>query len=794
MSRIYPTGPSTAMVMIVGEFPTEHELLKGTPFSSSSGFELNKMLKEANLFRESCFVTTVNRTRAPGGMTKGLVALKKKDITDDHVLWNGRYIRSSVLEGIEELRAEIELVKPNVIIAMGNLALFALTNQWGVNSWRSSVMESTLCPGRKVIPTISPNMLFSQWKWRGLIVHDLKRAQRQMRFPEINLPDYKFVIRPDYDTALSILTQLAEQAESAPGTLRLADDIETRAGHIACIGFAWTEVDAICIPLMCLHNDEGYWTLEEEAVLVHLIYRIYQSAVIIGQNHNYDSQYVLRHWHFQPKYVVRDTMLKQHSCFSNMDKNLAFLSSMYCEDHLYWKDDRTLWQKGEDGEGEDAYWIYNCTDCVRTFKIDSVLDGVVSAFKLEHIATFQQQLAPRVLKTMDRGVRVDKQVRAQFAMELMQEVYEREAWMLDVIGRELNIKSPKQMQEFFYDELGQQEVTHRTADGKIARTTNDEALHKIVARNPILRPICRKVAELRSLGVFHSTFISAPLDADGRIRTSFNIAGTDTYRFASSKNAFGTGCNFQNIPNGGETEDAGLVLPNVRRIFVPDEGKTMFDIDLNSADLQIVAAESNCKWLKDQMKAGKKPYVEVSKEYYQDDSITKDHKSYPVFKALCHGTHYLGTPEGMAEKIGLNIGEVQRIQDWYFGLCPEIKEWHEDIKKQVSGRRYITNVFGYRFNFFDRIEGTIFNQAVAWIPQSTVGCLINRAYANIDDNLPDVEILIQVHDSLVGQFPSHKGYLMDEIVRESQIVLPYPEPLIIGVGIKTSQKSWGDCK
>lgn len=794
MSRIYPSGPTTAMVMLVGEFPTEQELLKGQPFSSSAGFELNKMLKEANLFRESCFVTTVNRTRAPGGRTDGLVAMKKKDITDDHILFNGRYVRRSVTEGIEELRAEIALVKPNVIIAMGNLALFALTGQWGVNSWRSSVMESTLCPGRKVIPTISPNMLFAQWKWRGLIVHDLRRAQRQMRFPEINRPEYKFVVRPVYPTAHAILTQLAEQAESAPGTMRLAADIETRAGHIACIGFAWSSLDAICIPLMCLHNPEGYWTLDEEASLCHLIYRIFQSALIIGQNFNYDAQYTLRHWHFAPKYVVRDTMLKQHSCFSNMEKNLAFLSSMYCEDHLYWKDDRTLWQQGEDGEGEDSYWIYNCTDCVRTFSIDSVLDTVVSALRVDEVADFQQALAPRVLKTMDRGVRVDQQVRAQFALELMQEVYLREAWMRDVIGYELNIKSPKQMQEFFYEELGQQEVTHRTADGRIARTTNDEALHKIAARNPILRPICRKVSELRSLGVFHSTFISAPLDSDGRIRTSFNIAGTDTYRFASSKNAFGTGCNFQNIPNGGETEDAGLVLPNVRRIFVPDEGKTMFDIDLDSADLRIVAAESDCKWLKEQLSAGRKPYVEVAKEYYQDPSITKAHKSYPVFKALCHGTHYLGTPEGMAEKIGLNITEVQRIQEWYYGLCPEIRAWQEDVKRQVSGRRYITNVFGYRFHFYDRIEGTIFNQAVAWIPQSTVGCLINRAYANIDDNLPDVEILIQVHDSLVGQFPSNQGYLLDSIVRESQITLPYPDPIIIPVGIKSSAKSWGDCK
>lgn len=790
MQRIYPTGPSTAKVMIVGDFPSEHELLKGTPFSSSSGFELTKMLREANMFRESCFITTVCRTRAPRGSIEGLVALKKKDIGQGYQIFNGRPVHPLVMQGIAELKQEIELVKPNVIVAMGNLALFALTGQWGVNSWRSSIMEATLVPGVKVIPTLNPAILHAQWKWRPLVVHDLKRVQREMRFPEINRPKYEFLLRPNYSMAVNVLEQLVKQAEANPGQLKLGTDIETRAGHISCIGFAWSETEAICIPFMTVTGH--YWSLDEEAHLCHLIYRLSQLAVFVGQNFNYDAQYCHRHWHWIAKYTVRDTMLEHHSCFSNMEKNLSFLSSMYCDDHLHWKDDRTLWEQGEDGEGEVEYWRYNCTDCCRTLKIHNVLDGaVIPAFKLEKIAQFQEELALPVLKTMNRGLRVDKEERARFALELMEETEKRLTWLRDVLGRDVNIKSPLQMKELFYNELGQPPVISKKTGNP---TTDDEALHRIAVREPILRPVTRKISELRSLGVFHSTFIEAPLDTDGRIRTSFNIAGTDTYRFASRKNAYGTGLNMQNIPSGGETEDGGLELPNVRKIFIPDEGCEFFDIDLDSADLRIVAAESKCAWLNEQLANRRKPYVEVAKEYYRDTSITKEHKSYPVFKALCHGTHYLGTPEGMAGKIGLLVHEVERIQKWYYGLCPEIKVWQDEIKKQVAGRRWIQNVFGYRFNFFDRIEGTIFNQAVAWIPQSTVACLINRAYVNIDRNLPEVEILLQVHDSLAGQYPAHIGGIKERIIKESQIELPFETPIIIPVGIKTSVKSWGDCK
>jgi DNA polymerase I-like protein with 3'-5' exonuclease and polymerase domains len=155
----------------------------------------------------------------------------------------------------------------------------------------------------------------------------------------------------------------------------------------------------------------------------------------------------------------------------------------------------------------------------------------------------------------------------------------------------------------------------------------------------------------------------------------------------------------------------------------------------------------------------------------------------------------LGTPDGIAPRIGLLVHETERIQKWYFGLCPEIKAWQEEIKKQVSGRRYVQNIFGYRTYFFDRIEGTIFNQAIAWIPQSSVACLINRGYVAITEQLPNVEVLIQVHDSLVGQFPTWQGkQALDAIVRCAEIPLPYAEPLVIPVGIATSTKSWGDCR
>lgn len=72
--------------------------------------------------------------------------------------------------------------------------------------------------------------------------------------------------------------------------------------------------------------------------------------------------------HFLPN-LKRDTMLAQHVCFSNMQKGLDFLSSMYCKHHTYWKDDGKTWDAKT---GEDQLWAYNCQDAVITFEVDKV--------------------------------------------------------------------------------------------------------------------------------------------------------------------------------------------------------------------------------------------------------------------------------------------------------------------------------------------------------------------------------------------------------------------------------------
>ena len=792
---VRPVGPCPARIMIVGEAPGEREVAEGQPFVGYSGQELSKMLQEAGIMRSACFITNVVRIRPPGNDINSFIAQRKSDISAQHIMLRDKFVLPAVRDGFELLKREIEMCQPSVIIAFGNVALWALTGQWGITSWRGSVMECDLPLALdyklKVVPTYHPSTIMRQWSWRQIAIHDLRRAVTQSKFRGIIRPDYKFVIRPDYSTVVTILHQLYQQVCERPG--KLSVDIETRAGHIACVGIAWSPTEALCIPLMCVERADGYWPVEHEAAIAYALYKLltHPNAEVIGQNFSYDMQYFVRHLLFLPN-LRRDTMLAQHSMFSNMQKGLDFLSSMYCEEHLYWKDEGKEW---DPKVGEDTFWTYNCKDAVITFEVDTAEQATIEKFapswpKLREIHDFQQKLFWPVLKSMNRGLRVNTTQRGDFAFMLQEEIAKREQWLIDVLGESLNIKSPAQMKELFYGTLGQKPVLSRKTG---APSCDDEALRKIAEREPLLLPVTKKIAELRSLGVFLSTFVNAPLDTDGRMRCSFNIGGTETYRFSSSKNAFGSGLNLQNIPKGGG--DAELELPNVRSLFIPDPGYTFFDIDLSSADLRIVVWESDEPEFKAMLKEGLDPYTEIAKEFYNDRSITKKDPRRQTFKSFAHGTNYLGTAKGLAERLGLGVHEAEKTQKWYFSRFPKIKKWQDDLKDQVVKRRMVENVFGYRCYFFDRIEGTIFNQAAAWIPQSTVACLINRAYVKIDDELPEVQVLLQVHDSLAGQFPTHLGdWAVKQIVAKAEIELPYAgDPLIIPVGVKTSSNSWGDC-
>lgn len=556
-----PSGPSNAKLMIVADCVSYRDLQTKTILCDR---EFDKLLAEAGVIRSQTFVTALIREQVNGQTFDTQVAQTKREITPDHSPLHDRYVKRSVLAGLDLLNQDIDLVRPKIILALGNGPLFALCGRWGIKSWRGSILTYTTPKGHTcyVIPTYPPSYIYGVWKDRNIAIHDVRKAWTAANHAQpLRPPEYNFIIEPSFPEAARTLQSLLTRVRSGPA--KLSVDIETRGGHIACLGLAWSATDAICIPQMRAVVQEmpnwqtriHYWREEEETFLTYLLYQLltHPNCQVIGQNFIYDAQYIYRHFHFIPNFA-RDTMLAQHSMFSSMQKGLDFLSSMYTDFHVYWKDESKNW---DPKLGERQLWIYNCKDCVVTYEIDEAQQSAIDAFtattwpELREVHDFQQSLFYPVLQTMITGIRTDNERKAELSAELHSAIQSREAWLTDLLGFPLNIRSPKQMQDTFYRLLGQKEVKKRSKNGASV-TTDDSALETIATREPLLKPLCDVIRELRSLGVFRSTFLEAPVDHDQRMRCSFNIAGTETYRFSSSENAFGSGMNLQNIPKGDD--------------------------------------------------------------------------------------------------------------------------------------------------------------------------------------------------------------------------------------------------
>jgi uracil-DNA glycosylase len=570
MKHIPPSGPSPARILIVGEAPGVTEEKEGAPFVGESGKELTKMLTEAGIDRNECFITNLCSYRPPNNDIRHFFYSNKEAKERKIKPLDGLFPSETIIAGLKRLKLEIEAVNPNVIVACGNYSLWALTDHasignkegikipTGIGSWRGS--ETYTKPefnSRRCIPIYHPATIMRSWEWRPITVHDLRRAAKFVDGKGSNIDSkYHFTIQPSFTEVQEIFLRLFYRLDECKETLPLAIDIETRLGHIACIGIAWSTADALCIPLLAISRAKSYWTEAEEAWIIRKLFLLFThpNTRSVGQNFAYDMQYIARHWGFIFN-LSFDTLLAQHVLLPGTPKTLAYIASLYCEDYSFWKDEGKEWDpKIHD---ETQFWAYNCKDAVNTLEVSFAQQALLKAWNLEEQNAFLLRLFPITLRMMLRGVLMDKKTRGELSLRLAEEIMERERWFTSVV-KDINLQkskakpwysSPQQLQTLFYSYMNLPVQRHRVTKKP---TIDDEALTKLATKEPLISPLVDKIKEYRSLRIFLNNFILAPLDKDGRMRCSYNVGGTKTYRFSSSEDAFGFGTNLQNIPSGNE--------------------------------------------------------------------------------------------------------------------------------------------------------------------------------------------------------------------------------------------------
>lgn len=398
--------------------------------------------------------------------------------------------------------------------------------------------------------------------------------------------------------------------------------------------------------------------------------------------------------------------------------------------------------------------IYNALDCCITLEAFNAIEPQLDEITRKSY-DFSLALQGPILEMECRGVLVDLDNRDKALVLFEERVRIVEDSLREIlkegVGVEFNWNSPKQLQEFFYVQMA---LPVRRNKGKVSADRKAlEKLRSYFYAEPIINHILAIRDLKKKIGV-----LKTGIDSDGRIRTSYNIAGTDTRRLSSYTSAFGSGTNLQNIT--GE----------LRSIFVADPGKKLFYIDLEQAESRAVGAivwnlfhdggyldvcESGdlhttvCKLVWEHLAwtgdlAGDK---KVAKAPFYRHFDYRD-----AAKRLGHGTNYFGKPPNMSQQTHIELSLVSEFQHKYFAAFPGIKKWHEWVKWKLNREGWITTFMGDRRWFFGRRwEEETLRSAIAFEPQSVVATILNQGLLRVWKTMPEVQLLLQVHDAIVGQ-------------------------------------------
>ncbi len=761
-------GPKKSKIVIVGEAPGIDEILYKKPFCGSSGQLLEIMLSDVGIDLNSCYRTNLMKTRPSNNDFSGFYLDNKKRKNPSRQL----------LQSVEELQKEIKEINPNVILALGNEPLKWLTGNIGISKHRGHIHKTSL---GKLIPTYHPAGILRNYSNRPIAQIDLRRLALESTFRETKIPQLFFDINPCYDKVMTFL-------HSEPKTVSF--DIETLGHQIRCIGFADSPTHAICIPFMSLQKSpytsssknlltstsdgNSYWTsAQEKQILLALSNFLLNDKIDkIAQNAPFDTYVLQDSLGLAVRNLTFDTMAAFRLCYPELPMNLDFLTSVYTRLPFY---------SDHDAKSDSSEWTYNSYDCISTFQIAPLILEELISLKLDDL--YYHHIHPlnnALTQCQTTGVLINVEKRKNMEQPLLNDMKEIENKISERVGKPVNPQSPKQVKEAL------KTLGYRIPHFAGKETTNARKMEELATKHTE-EPFFRLILTHRQKRKLFGTYVTAKLDPDNRMRCSYNASGTVTGRLSSSKTIWDTGGNLQNIPKS-----------DFRQIFTVPEDCTFVHGDLKQAEARAVA------WLSKDF-----PLIEkfLHEKNFDIHKYTASKKIYNISvesvspeqrqraKACVHAGNYGIQAGTFAYTANIPKNEAKGILEKYQS-SQYIQSWWETLRAKLQFNRTLTTSFGRIRTFYGRLNQETYRQAYAYVPQSTIGDLVNRCFylLNTIIDKDKARLILQVHDEIDAEV---KNSYVDEFISIFRTVMRYEinvsnslPPLIVPLEISIGKNWW----
>lgn len=757
------TGPPQARTAVVSRSPGYFEGLAGKSFSGPSGKVLDHLLQLHGTSRDDVLATNA--------------VLCQSDGTE-------QYFAKAI--ACCKPRLEAEIADCDTVIAAGREAAWAVAGESNISANRGYVHERV--SGNKtqrVVITNNPAVVLRDDRTFPELVRDFRLALDPLPIPK--MPKVRWI--DDVEQAYEIAEQVLNSLPA--GDFIIASDLEVRrdspkapshTGTITCAGFSIRPERAVVFgenPCTDKRFREQYLTE---------LYGIEDRASYLWHNGKYDVK-VLRN-NGIPARVDEDSMLLSW-CLDERPGNPESGAGGHSlewllKDELGWPryepTSVTHFKKtGEllpDATGStkrsrlDLY-EYNGLDtagCMGLFQVlaararnDNVWDR---PYKLLLI-----RLSEALAKIELEGVAYDSETACNI---LEAEVWPKLAdWqrnaedLVSQFRKTINLNSPKQLAELYYDEWGLEHNLQRPKIERQGKRSTDQHVReeilktgKFTINEKVVHPkrviqFTQVYDDWKSLDKQRSSFLEslvltaqANKERDGRERiyTDFKIHGTESGRLSSS------GPNLQNITRTKEG------FPNVRGPFIPDPGCVFINADLSQAELRAIAVLSGSPDLQSiYLETDRSLHKEVAAQFYGEDYT---YEQYVRAKNINFGVAYWQSAYSFAQLYHMPQKEAQEYIDFWWDRFPDVWKWTKAVEEQCLSVGEIQSPFGHKRRCYvipaeESARIHVVKEFINFTPQNIAANITLWAMCDLVDWLVEndkwhiAQPRINVHDAIV---------------------------------------------
>lgn len=409
---------------------------------------------------------------------------------------------------------------------------------------------------------------------------------------------------------------------------------------------------------------------------------------------------------------------------------------------------------------------YAAADAHQTLALVPIMDQLLESRGSETLYATVELPLVSVLYHMEReGIRVDSAVLDRLDREVSDELVRVRRSILALIPEtyaEINLNSPKQLEELLFGALGLEPVK-KTA-GKTGYSTDAGVLEEL-ARQHIVPHLIVRYRELFKIKSVYVDGLRATINPHtGRIHTSFSQISTATGRLSSSDP------NLQNIP-----ADGAQLATHVRQAFVPEEGHLFVSADYSQIELRVAAYLSQDPELVDAFLRGEDVHARTAAGLFSVplEAVTPEQRH--VAKRINFSLLYGVTPYGLSRDLGISQKLAKEYMDRYFERYVGIKKWMDDVVEEAREHGYVATLWGRRravpgiheknrplFEAARRI-------AINTKGQGTAAELMKKAMIELEKELitahPSARILLQIHDELLLSAPESQAQAVEQTLR-----------------------------